>query len=157
VVSPVLPSRLHDVLADVAKSLRLYALYVHLRFVPSEPVMPPQQQWLYEESPPAELDEGLRVLGASYQRLARLSARDGFRVTVVDWVDWGLVRTTDPQAATQRARKKVQAETPWPFVEVDALANAGNWDGKWLIPGTRHANAAATELISRAICGAMAR
>ena len=156
-VAPVLAPAFHRGMARLAKALRLYSWYQSSRISAPETAMAPQQRWLYEEHPPADLEEGLRVLAASYRRLAVLAAREHFTVEVIDWIDWDLVATADRAAAVSRANQRIAARSPWPLIAIGGLADRKDWSSRWLIAGTRHANAAATEEIVSAICEAGGR
>lgn len=140
--------------ATLAKASRLYGAFTLRQTTTRNPVMMPQQRWLFDEQPPAELERGLSALTQSARLLQRTADSAGLRVIPVLWVDWGAVPGPDRAAAAIRGIQRVEERTGWRFANsgrVTLPADIPMWERRMFAPGTRHASREAVDSISAEI------
>lgn len=154
-IRPKLPSRGYQLVGQAVKRLRLYGWYQRQSQREGTWGISPQQEWLYLEDPPSELEEGLFALNWSSQRLRSLAEKNGFSVVVIDWVDWGLIKASDKISFQQRAAERSRRAIGFKWIEVEDLYprmdDSKQWEERWLVAGPRHANAEAIAILAKAI------
>jgi hypothetical protein len=156
-IPPKLPMAPYRWASSVARASHVYGLYQAARWQPAKPRLASQQLWLYAKDPPRELERGLAALRWSGQRLRDLAGRHRFAVIVIDWVDWPLLWSSvdEPVERQRMASARVQRAIGYPTHPVEALvppgAQVAEWSALWVIASSRHANQAATAVLSRAI------
>ena len=155
-VPPVNPRGVPRVLREILWESRLYALFVawQNRDLPPETLLP-EQAFLFEDPLPEEAEVGISALTLAGAEIRSLAAQYGFRVRWVAWPDRGLL-SSEPKLSYERAFERVQdaigGEMPVCWVTLPEIAvSVPEWDWRWLSPGGRHANAAATRLMADAV------
>jgi len=157
IVLPENPSILGKLVRYVVWNSRIYSFYSQATIsTENHQQFPLQQRWLFSHEPPDESKLGDEATLLSSVEIGRLAKQYGFTLTWIGWRDLPLEQMEE--LSGDKAINKIITFVGENGIWKKDLHNITlenkdilKWENQWLHPQTRHASAAAVDLIAQEI------